>query len=295
MGAKVLKIGKYDTDRAFAEVEKMIGHENEQGARYWAQHLLAMPEVLHGLGITRTADEVPLTLDGGRGEERITLHAFAPVEIMAGDTATLFNRRKDWVDMRDLGGAPDPLWLSRTSEAFYFVHVGNVLYVQVNQVADKPEEKLAQFSQRLHDEIFTTKPEKVAIDLRLNRGGDGTLISPLIRSFIQCEEIDRKGRLFAIIGPATFSAAQMLADALEKYTNVTFVGEPTGSKGNAYGDSRTITLPNSHITVRAAIYYWQDWHPLDTRDAIAPQIPAALTAADYANNVDPALGAIKSR
>jgi hypothetical protein len=84
----------------------------------------------------------------------------------------------------------------------------------------------------------------------------------------------------------------MLADALEKYTNVTFVGEPSGSKGNAYGDSRKITLPNSGMTVRASIYYWQEWHPQDKRDAIVPGIPAPLTFDAYRNNIDPALEAI---
>lgn len=95
----------------------------------------------------------------------------------------------------------------------------------------------------LQDEIENTKPDKVALDLRQNRGGDGTLIVPLIRSIIQWETIDRPGHLFGIIGPATFSAAQMLADALERYTNIIFVGEPTGSKGNTFGDSRKIILP----------------------------------------------------
>jgi hypothetical protein len=109
---------------------------------------------------------------------------------------------------------------------------------------------------------------------------------------IQSEEIDRKGRFFVLIGPATFSAAQMLVDAFEKYTNVTFVGEPTGSKGNAYGDSRKIVLPHSGITVRVSIYYWQDWHPADERSATEPEIPAPLTLEAYRNQIDPALEAI---
>ncbi|MBI5442735.1 MAG: hypothetical protein HY900_16170, partial [Deltaproteobacteria bacterium] len=123
--------------------------------------------------------------------------------------------------------------------------------------------------------------------------GDGTLVVPFIRAIVQSERIDCTGRLFAIIGPATFSAAQMLADDLEKYTNVTFVGEPTGSKGNAYGDSRKIVLPNSGVTVRASIYYWQEWHPLDKRDATSPQVPARLTIDAYRENQDPALEAIE--
>jgi len=75
---------------------------------------------------------------------------------------------------------------------------------------------------------------------------------------------------------------------------VTFVGEPSGSKGNAFGDSRKIILPNSGITVRASLYYWQDWFPLDTREATMPKIAAPLTFDDYRQNVDPALQAISS-
>jgi hypothetical protein len=294
VGAKVLRLGDRDTGDAYAAVKSMIGCDNEQGARYWAQYLLAMPEVLHALHITKALDEVPLALATSRGEERVVLHPFAPVEIMSGDTATLFNRRDGWTDIRDLSGRPDSLWLRRMSDAFHFEPAGTLLYVQINRVGDKEDETLAHFAKRLHDEIAVTKPDKVAIDLRLNRGGDATLIIPLIRALIQSESIDREGHLFAIIGPATFSAAQMLADALEKYTNVIFVGEPTGSKGNTYGDSRKITLPNSGITVRTSIYYWQDWHPMDDREATVPQILAPLTFDAYRNNIDPALKAIEA-
>lgn len=293
VGTRVLRIGDHDVDDAYAAVKTMIGRDNEQGARYWAPYLLAMPEVLHALRITRTPDDVRLTLATSRGEETVVLHPFAPVEIMTGDTATLFDRREGWIDLRDLSGSPEALWLRGSGDAFHFQHVGGLLYVQVNKVGNRADETFAHFAQRVRDEIASTKPEKVAIDLRLNRGGDGTLVVPFIRALIQSESIDRRGRLYAIIGPATFSAAQMFANALERYTNVTFVGEPTGSKGNAYGDSRRIILPNSGVAVRASIYYWQEWHPLDNRDATSPQVPAPLTIDAYRKNLDPALEAIE--
>lgn len=293
VGEKVVGIGDLNIKDAYAAVKKMIGHENEQGVRYWAQYLLRMPEVLHALHIVGTPDEVPLTLADGTGTRRVVLRSFAPVEIITGDVATLFNHGPGWIDARDLFGSSEAVWLRGNGDAFHYEHIGNLLYVQINAITDKPDETLAHFAQRLHDEIAATRPNKVAIDLRLNRGGDATLITPIIRSLIQSESIDRPGRLFAIIGPATFSAAQMFADALERYTKVTFVGEPSGSKGNAYGDSRQIFLPHSGITVRASIYYWQDWHPLDKRDAIVPQVSAPLTFDDYRKNIDPALVAIQ--
>jgi peptidase S41-like protein len=292
VGARVLRIGDRDAREAYAAVKQMIGRDNEQGARYWAPYLLAMPEVLHAFHITRTLDEVPLTLMTAGGQQEVSLRAFGPVEIMSGDIVTQFNRRAGWVDVRDVSGKPDPAWLRGAVDEFHFERMGSLLYVQINAVVNTPEESLAQFATRLHDEIVTARPEKVAIDLRLNRGGNGTLITPLIRALIQSERIDRPDRLFVIIGPATFSAAQKLAGALEEYTNATFVGEPSGSRGNAFGDSRKITLPNSGMTVRASIYYWQDWHPQDRRDAITPDIAAPLTFDAYRDNVDPALEAI---
>ena len=296
LGARVLRIGSLDVDDAYAAVKTMIGHDNGDGARYWAQYLLAMPEVLEALHITSRIEDVPLTLATvAQGEVHATLHPSEAVEIMSGDTSTLFYHRKGWIDVRDLTPGPDPLWLRKINVPFHFEHVGSLLYVQINQVSNAPNETQAHFAQRLHDEIANTKPDKMVIDLRQNRGGDGTLIVPLIRSTIQSESIDRPGHLFGIIGPATFSAAQMLTDALERYTNIIFVGEPTGSKGNTYGDSRKIILPNSGITVRVSIYYWEDWYPWDDREATVPQIPAPMTFDAYSHKVDPAFRAISAR
>jgi hypothetical protein len=295
VGARVIRIGGHDVSGAYATVRQMIGRDNEQGARYWAQYLLAMPEVLHAFGITSSLEEVPLTLMTDHGEKSVTLRAFEPVEIMSGDRATSFDHRAGWIDVRDLSGKPEPAWLRGTASAFHFERMGSLLYVQINTIANTPTETLAQFAGRLREEIAVAKPQKVAIDLRLNRGGNAMLNVPVIRALIQSPAIDHDGRLFAIIGPATFSAAQQLAVALEEYTHVTFVGEPSGSKGNAFGDSRKITLPNSGITVRASIYYWQNWHPMDKRDAIVPKILAPLTMDDYRHNADPAIVAITSR
>jgi hypothetical protein len=292
VGARVLRIGSFDIDQAYAAVKTMIGSDNDGGARYWAQYLLSIPEVLEALHITSRVEDVPLTLQTKEGQVQVTLHPFAPVEVMSGETSTLFYPRKGWIDVRKSSPGSDPLWLREIERPFHFEHFGDLLYTQINKIGDASDETLAHFAQRLHDEISATAPAKVAIDLRQNRGGDGTLIIPLVRCIIQSQSIDRPGRLFGIIGPATFSAAQMLTDALEKYTNITFVGEPTGSKGNTYGDSRKIILPNSGITVRVSIYYWQDWYPWDKRDTTSPQIPAPLTLEAYRRKIDPALEAI---
>ena len=83
----------------------------------------------------------------------------------------------------------------------------------------------------------------------------------------------------------------MLISALENYADVEFVGEPSASRGNHYGDSRRIVLPHSHITVRVSTLYWQLSDPRDVRPWIEPARPAALTLADYAAGRDPVLEA----
>jgi hypothetical protein len=131
--------------------------------------------------------------------------------------------------------------------------------------------------------------DRVVLDLRLNRGGDGTLNRPLVLSLIRSPKLEAPGRLFVLIGRSTFSAAQFLVHDLEEYTDAVFVGEPTAGKPNSYGDSRKITLPNSGITVRASIFYWQRAHPLDSRKWKGPDVAGELTSRDYRANVDPAM------
>jgi hypothetical protein len=83
----------------------------------------------------------------------------------------------------------------------------------------------------------------------------------------------------------------MLVTELMKYSNATFVGEPTASKGNHYGDSYRIVLPNSKVTLRVSTLWHQYLDSRDKREMIAPQIPAQLTFADYAAGKDPVLSA----
>jgi hypothetical protein len=103
---------------------------------------------------------------------------------------------------------------------------------------------------------------------------------------------DARGKLFVITSRRTFSAAQMLISDLESWTNPIFVGEPSSSRGNAYGDSKRLVLPNHKVTVRVSTLYWQYMDPRDTRPWITPDVAAPLTVDAYKAGRDPALEAI---
>ncbi len=128
-------------------------------------------------------------------------------------------------------------------------------------------------------------------DLRRNGGGNGYYNRDIVRALVR-SRFDAPGRLFVITGRRTFSAAQMLISDLESWTNPIFVGEPSASRGNHFGDSRRLVLPNSGVTVRVSTLYWQYWDPRDERPWIEPQLPTPLTSDDYRAGRDPALAAI---
>jgi tetratricopeptide (TPR) repeat protein len=189
---------------------------------------------------------------------------------------------------------PRPLWLRRNPyDQYWFEYLpdSNLVYLQFNKVGDKQDESLEDFSRRLLALLDTADVRRVALDLRLNRGGNGELNRPLLLSLIKARKLDRPGSLFVLIGRSTFSAAQFLVNELERYTNALFVGEPSGGKANSYGDSRKIILPHSGITVRVSTLWWQE-DPRDTRQWKAPDIAAELTSSDYRDNLDPALRAV---
>jgi Peptidase family S41 len=271
---------------AYAAVKTMISRDNEQGVLYWAPQYLVMPEILQALGLIQDMEAVPITLESGA---TVTLHPLGPAAMRPPDSDMTWSRRQDWIDAR---GESDLLWLrdAKSPVRMEVVAGTKTLYVQLNQISDQ----LTKFAEAMRQKIESDGMDRLILDLRLNRGGNGDYNVPVVRAIIQSQRIDQDGRLFCIIGRGTFSAAQSLANQLEKYTHVTFVGEPSGSKGNAFGDSRKIILPNSGITVRASIFYWQEWFPLDTREGTIPKIAAPLTFDDYRRNVDPALRAIST-
>ena len=110
---------------------------------------------------------------------------------------------------------------------------------------------------------------------------------PLLKS-----RFDEPGKLWILMGRRTWSAAQFLLCDLESWTGAKFAGEPSASRGNHYGDSRKITLPNSKVTVRVSTLYWQKWDPRDTRKWIEPDRKVELDFASYRDGRDPVLEAV---
>lgn len=290
LGARVTHIGSHSIDSAESLVAPLISRDNGMGLWMYAPMLLTMPEVLHALGITSDPGRAQFRLDLDGTPQTVTLDAVGPFPNLSGDADKSWNARSGWVDLRDR--APAPLWLSRTADTYWFTYVpdGRLLYCQLNEIEER-DEKLNAFFARALAAADAAGAERFVLDLRLNGGGNGYFNRPIVRALVR-SRFDEPGRLYVITGRRTFSAADMLINELEKWTNPVFVGEPSASRGNHYGDSRKLVLPNSKVTVRVSSLYWQFWDPRDERPWIAPAIAAPLTIEAYGSGRDPALEAI---
>ena len=150
----------------------------------------------------------------------------------------------------------------------------------------------ADFVRDLFATADATAPQRFVVDLRYNIGGDGSLVNTFVHELIKREELNRKGRLFAVVGRATYSAGVMLVRALDEHTEATFVGEPAGGYYAHYGDATSFSLPNSGLHVWASTIYHQLSSYVGDQRAMEIELPATFSSADYFEGRDPALEAI---
>ncbi len=281
-GARVLAIGDRPTAEAVDAAGRLVNHENEMGITNGIPALLTTAEVLHALGLAASVDGASFDLELTDGSRRVVTLAPNPEESAGG-----------WVDVAEANGTARALWRSRPEAAWWFEHLpaDGLVYMQYNRVANEPEESFKDFCARLFGFVQAESVRRLVVDLRLNGGGNGYLNQSLIHGIIR-SDLNERGRLFAVIGRTTFSAAMMCTMDLERETQAVFVGEPTSAKPNHYSESGELFLPNSGVPVG---YSWLFWQLSDARDArpwVAPHLPAALSSRDDREGRDPAFEAI---
>jgi len=72
----------------------------------------------------------------------------------------------------------------------------------------------------------------------------------------ESKEHQFKGKVCFLIGPYTFSSANMLAATVKDYRLFTLIGEPTGEAANHYGELCTIKLPNTGLVAFTSTTMW---------------------------------------
>lgn len=289
LGAQVLSLGGHTVGEVMKSLDQVISRDNEMWpGQLGPYHMRNLP-LLRGLGLVSDIRKIELGIRDVNGVNRT-----ATVEADSEHPNIWNEFPSNWVTYAQSLGTPLPLYLKNTKSHYWFEYFpeSRVLYFQYNRVLNDAEEPLARFSERLFKFIDEHEIDKLVIDMRWNNGGNTFLSRPLLYGLIKSDKVNKRGKLFVIIGRRTFSAAQNTATFFERHTNAIFVGEPTGSSPNFVGEETPFTLPYSKITVNISDLYWQSSWPQDYRTWIAPQIYLPPTFSAYRENRDPAMEAI---
>jgi hypothetical protein len=293
VGARVRRIGKLGIDEAMTAVGSVISHENDQLVRELGVEYLAMPEVLVGLGIVDDVNTVSLEVERAGQRSTVMLRPAGVLRPARHDGTTSIDERA-WIDMRPAGTpaplyeqGPGPRWMRLLADQ-------HLLYVAFQSSVPPTDtaESIDKFIERVLATVDSVAPSRLVIDIRNNLGGNSYYNRQLVLGIVRRTQIDQRSKLFVVIGRRTYSAAQNLVDELERYTNATFVGEPTGSPPAFFGEHRPLVLPHSRITVNISTLWWQTMDPTDRRSFVTPQIYAEASSEDYRRGNDPVMDAI---
>ena len=133
------------------------------------------------------------------------------------------------------------------------------------------------------------KADRVVLDLRYLRGGNGSIAFPLVEGLAAERRINKPGGLTVLIGRENVSAGTVIVRMLDEQTSAGFMGEATPARAdNFLCDCVDVVLPASGFVVGIPSY---TFHTGDQRPEIAPDVAMALGARDFFGGRDPVLDA----
>jgi hypothetical protein len=289
VGAKVIRFGRVSVDSAMQAIARVIPHENEWWVRAWGPEWLGLAEVIDGLDLVDDPEALSLVVERNGRRETVVVRPAGPLQV-GGHTGAPPIDRSGWTTMYDLASAP--LWL-RNQDRPYWVEwepTNRTLYVSYRAVMSS-EHGLGNeaFWRQVFAMADSLPLARLVLDIRENIGGNSFFNRQVTRGIVSRPALDRADRLFVITGARTFSAAMNLSRDLERWTNATFVGEPTGNARYFYGDHQLVPLPGSRLSVAVSTLTWPPYDPRDNGPFLAPAIFAPLTSDDFRRGVDPAM------
>ncbi|MBC2845060.1 tetratricopeptide repeat protein [Winogradskyella flava] len=291
LGAKVLKVGGVGVEEALKKIRPVVPAENDYYFKAYGLRFLTVPDVLHAQGILKSwSENVTLSLEKDGKTFDYTFPTIQLDDLSKGSTLTIPN--DNWLSARDQ--SQTPLYLKYLNEKYYYFEYledRKTLYVRQSSVFDDPKESLKDFYNRLFEFMDTNPIDKLIYDVRLNGGGNNYNNLQLIKGLMARPNINKRGKLFFIIGRETFSACQNLTNEISRYTEAILVGEPTAENVNFYGDARRVVLPKSRINAYLSYAWWQDTPQWENKDASLPNIAVDMSFEQYSTNDDPVLKA----
>ncbi|MBZ5581484.1 MAG: hypothetical protein LAQ30_04625 [Acidobacteriia bacterium] len=280
LGGNVLGVGEASIDDATRTLAALVPHENDQWPKKRIPQMeLPNADFLFGTGLAASTGGASFRIQTGSGG------------FVSADIASFGSY--DIPRLLPLPTAGLPLYLQHTDRNYWatLIDGGATLYFQYNSSMEDSKQPSAEFFAQLEQLMAGEGLQRIILDMRFNSGGFTSILAPWIEE-IRNSRFNVHGRLFVIVGRATFSAAMEATNHLHDRTAAIFVGEPTGAKPRFQLRQGDFELPYFGIRVS---YSNGIESANDPGPTMIPDIPAGLTFADYVNGVDPAMDAIEAR
>lgn len=292
LGARVIAINNTPIDEVARRVRTFMASETDADARLVAAVFLKYDHVLHALGLLDAPGKVTLSVVGAGP---------APGGEAPSPTTPRHATLDSIPDESPWAGAvlPDPrtsqLPIGRVSRAESYWHQYladvRVMYCRYDRCADMPGKSVSAWAREVMTDVETHNPRAIAIDLRRNAGGNSGLLHPLIDRLRAWKRQDASRRVYAIVGPMTFSSGVTNALDLRTYADAAIAGEEPGQAIGNFGEVRKLHLPRCGFDVSYATTR------RDNPKSPVPvtiDVPAPMTSEAYFAGRDPAVEAVSA-
>lgn len=290
IGKKLVSINGYSIKQISDSLSTLFTKDNEAIVHENVPRLLIDYELLNYFGFSKDNTYKVTYTDGNKNFEEILLP-----EIPSKDNSIGLKTKNT------------PFYLQNAKQFFidwYFAD-SKIYYIQYNKCISKEEPSIykgdlkkietlpsfVDFENRILKTVEKENFDKIIFDLRLNSGGSSPQGTRLIKKLIENPKVNKKGKLFVIVGRKTFSSA--IINAMDfKNSKAIFIGEETSGKPNHFGETDNFTLPNSRLLV----YYSKNYFKESKEDlkSLKPDFETSVSIDDAINGIDPAFEFVKN-
>jgi hypothetical protein len=290
LGGRVTRVGDYGIDNAIDRLTPLIAHDNDSWLKYLLPSKLTNADFLYGTGVADSTTSVEIQVQnphhGGPASARGP--AMPPVRPRSMRVEAVADSQLP--PMLPVYHGPLPLSRQHPERHYWAIAIDNgaTVYFQYNSCSEDPAQSSADFFGQLAQLLAQPGIARLIVDMRNNTGGSATILDPWIES-LKSTRFNQSGRLYVIVGRATFSAAMEASDLLHDGTAAIFVGEPTGGKPRFLLRRGDFPLPYFGLRVS---YSSGNEHANDPGPTLTPDLQTPVTFSDYMRGLDRALDAI---
>ncbi|MBL0085234.1 MAG: hypothetical protein IPP44_00735 [Ideonella sp.] len=271
LGAKLVGIGGKSARHAMSAAMTLVSAENMYAVMALLPSVLVNGEAVAFLGMSDGPDSADFHFETGDASMAMRLRSNKSISSAA------------WIQ----GQAKTPLHASHSGEFYWSQYIADsrALYVNYSRCEERKDLPFASFAEDVGKAIDQLDLDRVVIDVRVNSGGNEAVIRPLVSELKR-----RQIKIFVLIGRRTFSSAFGNALTMKEQLGAVLVGEPTGQKPNAFGETRSFELPHSGLRVQYSTKFWKRFATSDP-DALYPDLTVEIAIAPYMEGRDPVLEA----